>query len=114
MAVEVRRDQRGTHQAYRRCGQTGSRDDRQKNQKRPPPIPELLKQDECQQELLGEQERQDSRDPQRGEQLCQDDAPGVSKVVNSRASVCRSRSWVMQPEENTGPTKRLNVSTYAT
>ena len=37
--------------------------------------------------------------------------PGRKSVVRSRLSVCRSRSLVMLPAENTGPTSRLKVIT---
>src|SRR3954464_15190879 len=40
--------------------------------------------------------------------ICQ----GVTSVTSSKSSVCRSRSLVTLPAENTGPTSTLNSSTY--
>src|SRR5262245_33412501 len=40
--------------------------------------------------------------------ICQ----GVTSVLSNRSSVCRSRSLVTLPAENTGPTSILNNSTY--
>src|SRR5436190_19922117 len=37
---------------------------------------------------------------------------GVTSVTSSRSSVCRSRSLVTLPAENTGPTSILNKITY--
>ena len=33
--------------------------------------------------------------------------PGPSRVVSSRLKVCRSRSWVMLPDEKTGPDQQV-------
>ena len=67
---------RRAEQADGRRGQASRRDDRQEHGEGPEPVAQLGDEQVGEQELLGQQKRQDGRDPERGDQLGEDDLAG--------------------------------------